>query len=154
MDIHARLKEMGYEMPALNPAVASYVPFKISGNHVYISGQIPVLNGAMVHAGMLGKSVTLEQGQKAAQACALNILAVVNEAVQGDWSRVQFCLKLGGFVNAAPDFTDHSKVINGASDIMAGTLGESGKHTRFAIGVSSLPLGSSVEVDAIFEITP
>ena len=78
----------------------------------------------------------------------------MNEAVQGDWSRVQFCLKLGGFVNAAPDFTDHSKVINGASDIMAGTLGESGKHTRFAIGVSSLPLGSSVEVDAIFEITP
>ncbi len=151
-DIEARLKEMDIELPEAAAPAANYVPYVISGNTLFIAGQIPFLNGHKMHMGRLGEDLTLEQGAEAAQACGLNILAQVKAAVGGDWSKVKRCVKLGGFVNCTPDFTDHPKVINGASDIMAAVLGKAGKHARFAVGAPSLPLGVAVEVDAIFEL--
>ncbi len=152
MDIREKLKALGYELPQAAAPAANYVPYAISGNYLFIAGQIPVLNGHAVHPGRVGYSVTLEQGIEAARACALNILAQTDAAVGGDWSRIIRCVKLGGFVNCEPDFNDHPKVINGASDLMVAVMGEAGKHARFAVGAPSLPLGMSVEVDAVFEI--
>ena len=105
-----------------------------------------------MHLGRVGEDLSREDGQKAAQACALNILAQVNEAVGGDWSKVKRCIKLGGFVNCTPDFTDMPFVVNGASDLIAAVMGEAGKHARFAVGAPSLPRGVAVEVDAILEL--
>lgn len=147
-----RLAERGLELPKPASAAANYVPFVISGNTLFIAGQIPFLNGEKLHIGRVGDTLTLEQGQDAAKACALNILAQAKEAVGGDWSRIIRCVKLGGFVNAGADFDQHPAVINGASEIMVAALGEIGRHARFAVGASNLPFGVAVEIDAIFEI--
>ena len=147
-----RLAELGLELPKPAVAAANYVPFVISGNQIFIAGQIPFLNGEKLHIGRVGDTLTIEQGQAAAKACALNILAQVKEAVNGDWSRIVRCVKLGGFVNSTPDFDQHPAVINGASEIMVAALGEIGRHARFAVGASNLPFGVAVEIDAIFEI--
>jgi enamine deaminase RidA (YjgF/YER057c/UK114 family) len=147
-----RLAELGLELPKPAAAAANYVPFVISGNQIFIAGQIPFLNGEKLHIGRVGDTLTIEQGQAAAKACALNILAQAREAVNGDWSRIVRCVKLGGFVNATPDFDQHPAVINGASEIMVAALGEIGRHARFAVGASNLPFGVAVEIDAIFEI--
>lgn len=152
MNIQEKLKDLDLELPKVAPPVATYVPYAISGNHVYVSGQIPFLNGETMHQGRLGDNCTIEQGIEAARACALNILAQVNEAIGGDWGKVKECVKLGVFVNSTADFIDQSKVANGASDLMVAVLGDAGKHARFAVGVSSLPVGVAVEVDAVFEI--
>lgn len=152
MSLQEKLQENGYELPKVAAPAANYVPYVTTGNLVYVSGQIPFLNGEKMHMGRLGENLILEEGAKAAQACALNILAQVNEAVGGNWSRVKRCVKLGGFVNSTPDFTNQPLVINGASDLIGAVLGDAGKHARFAVGVSSLPLGVAVEIDAIFEI--
>lgn len=146
------LEKAGYELPQVAAPAANYVPYTISGSTLYIAGQIPFLNGEPMHQGRVGDDFTLEQGQAAAQACALNILAQVNEAVGGDWSRVKRCLKLGGFVQCTPDFTAQAQVINGASNLIGEVMGEAGKHARFAVGAPALPFGVSVEIDAIFEI--
>lgn len=147
-----RLQELGLELPQAAAAAANYVPFVLSGNHLFIAGQIPFLNGEKLHIGRVGDTLTIEQGQAAAKACALNILAQTNAAVNGDWSRVKRCVKLGGFVNSGPDFDQHPAVINGASEVMVAALGEAGRHARFAVGASNLPFGVAVEIDAIFEI--
>ena len=152
MDIHSKLKDLGLELPKAAAPAANYVPYVISGNHIYIAGQIPFLNGEKMHMGKLGNGLEIEDGKKAAQACALNILGQVNAAINGDWSRVKRCVKLGAFVNCTPDFNDHPAVVNGASDLMVAVLDEAGKHARFAVGAPSLPLGVAVEIDAIFEI--
>lgn len=152
MDITDKLRQAGYELPQAAAPAANYVPFIISGSHLYVSGQIPFLNGEKMHLGRLGEDLSAAQGQEAARACALNILAQVDKAVNGDWSRVKRCVKLGAFVNCTPDFTDHPLVVNGASDLMVTALGERGKHARFAVGAPSLPLGVAVEIDALFEI--
>jgi enamine deaminase RidA (YjgF/YER057c/UK114 family) len=146
------LAELGLELPKAAAAAANYVPFVISGNMLFIAGQIPFLNGEKLHIGRVGDTLTIEQGQAAAKACALNILAQAKSAVDGDWSRIVRCVKLGGFVNAGPDFDQHPAVINGASEVMVAALGESGRHARFAVGASNLPFGVAVEIDAIFEI--
>ena len=148
----SRLAELGLELPKAAAAAANYVPFVISGNMVFIAGQIPFLNGEKMHIGRVGDTFTVEQGQAAAKACALNILAQAKAAVDGDWSRIVRCVKLGGFVNSGADFDQHAAVLNGASEVMVAALGESGRHARFAVGASSLPFGVAVEVDAIFEI--
>lgn len=150
--IAEKLKEMGYELPEAAAPAANYVPYVVSGRHIFIAGQIPFLNGQKMHLGRLGDDLTIEDGVEAARACALNILAQANAAVQGDWKMIKNCLKLGGFVNCTPDFTDHPKVINGASDLIVEAMGEAGKHARFAVGAPSLPLGVAVEIDAVFEI--
>lgn len=152
MSIHDALEKSGLTLPQVAAPAANYVPYVISGNQIFVAGQIPFLNGEAMHQGRLGDSFTVEDGKKAAQACALNILAQVDAAVGGDWARVQKCVKLGAFVCCTPDFTDHPAVVNGASDLMVEVLGEKGKHARFAVGVPSLPLGVAVEIDAVFEI--
>lgn len=150
--LQSRLAQAGYELPKVAPPAANYVPYVQSGQTLYIAGQIPFLNGEKMHQGRLGETMSIEEGQKAASTCALNILAQVNAAVDGDWSRVKKCIKLGGFVNCTPDFDQMPAVVNGASDLIAQIMGESGKHARFAVGAPNLPFGVAVEIDAIFEI--
>lgn len=153
MNIAEKLKTLGHELPQVAAPAANYVPYVITGDDfLFISGQIPFLNGQSMHLGRLGESLSLEQGIEAASACGLNILAQANAAVNGDWGQIKRLVKLGGFVNCTPDFTDHPKVINGASDLMVAVMGEAGKHTRFAVGAPSLPLGVAVEIEALFEL--
>ncbi len=152
MSLQEKLQELGYELPKAAAPAANYVPYVISGNTVFVAGQIPFLNGEQMHLGRLGEDLSIEQGIEAAKACALNILAQANAAVDGDWIRVKRCVKLGGFVNCTPDFNDHPKVINGASDLIVAAMGDAGKHARFAVGAPSLPLSVAVEIDAVFEI--
>lgn len=149
--IEARLKELGVSLPSPPMPVASYVPVTISGKMVFVSGQIPIADGAVKYVGKLGVDVPLETGQAAAQLCAINILAQLKGAI-GDLDKVVKCLRLGVFVNAAPDYTQHPEVANGASDLIAAVFGEAGKHARAAVGVGSLPRGVAVEVEALFEI--
>lgn len=151
-EIETRLQQIGLALPAAAPPAALYVPYTISGSTLYIAGQIPFLNGEKKHIGRLGDSMTIEDGQKAAQACALNILAQALAAAGGDETKLLRCLKLGGFVNCTPDFDQMPAVINGASELMVHVLGERGKHARFAVGAPNLPFGVAVEIDAIFEI--
>ncbi len=152
MNIQTKLQDLNLSLPTVAPPAANYVPYVISGKTLFISGQIPFLNGEKMHLGCIGGNLSTEEGVEAARACALNILAQVNEAVGGDWSKVSRCVKLGGFVNCTSDFTDQPTVISGASNLIADVMGETGKHARFAVGAPSLPLGVAVEIDAIFEL--
>lgn len=153
MSLAEKLQKLGYELPQAAAAAANYVPYVIADDDfLFIAGQIPFLNGQKMHIGRLGENLDVEQGAAAARACALNILAQAHAAVGGDWGRIKRCVKLGGFVNATADFTDHPKVINGASDLIVAVMGEAGKHARFAVGAPSLPFGVAVEIDAVFEI--
>jgi enamine deaminase RidA (YjgF/YER057c/UK114 family) len=149
--IEARLAELGLTLPAAPNPVANYVPFAITGNLLFISGQISKAGDGTIVSGTLGSDVTLENGQAAARLCALNILAQAKAAL-GDLDRIAQVVRLTGFVAATAAFTDHPKVVNGASDLMVEVLGDKGKHTRAAVGVASLPMGSAVEVDAILAI--
>lgn len=151
-DVTANLKEMGFDLPQTAPPLYNYVPYVISGSLVFIAGQIPFINGQKLYIGKLGETMDIPTGQKAAQNCALNILANLRDAIAGDWTRVVRCVKVGGFVNSTPDFDQQSVVINAASDLLVSALGERGKHARFAVSAPSLPLGAAVEIDAVFEI--
>lgn len=146
-----RLKELGVTLPALAAPLANYVPFTRSGNTLYISGQLPVKDGQVVK-GLLGAGMDVEAAKEAARLCAINIVAQASAALDGDLDRVARCLRLGGFVASTPDFFDHPKVVNGASDFIVQAFGDAGKHARAAVGVAALPLGAAVEVDAIFEV--
>lgn len=146
------LASLNIVLPTPPSAVANYVPYVIEGNRVIISGQLPLKNGQVAFKGKIGQEVSLEEGQTAARLCAINILTQLKDACAGDLGRVQKCLRLGGFVSCNSDFIDHSKVINGASDLMVEVFGEKGRHARAAIGVISLPLGAAVEVEATFLI--
>lgn len=150
--VDKKLAEKNITLPPSAAPAANYVPYVISGNLVYISGQLPMENGKPQAIGKLGKEFTVEQGQVTARICAINILSHLKGAVGGDWGRVKRCVRLGVFVNSTPDFTDQPKVANGASDFIVEVLGDAGKHARAAVGVPALPLGVSVEIDAIFEI--
>lgn len=150
--LEQQLARMGHVLPDAAAPAANYVPFTVSGSLVLISGQLPMRDGAVAYRGRLGDGVDVEEGQAAAALCALNLLAQARNACGGDLGRLGRCLKLGGFVACTPDFTDHPKVINGASDLIAEAMGEAGQHARFAVGAASLPLGASVEVEAIFEL--
>lgn len=150
--VQTRLKELGVTLPTPSAPAANYVPYVLSGTTLYVSGQLPTKDGVMVK-GCLGKDATIEQGQEAAKLCAINILAQVNAALNGNLDRIVRCNKLGGFVASAPDFTDHPKVINGASDFIVAALGDAGKHARAAVGVAALPFGVAVEVEAVFEVS-
>lgn len=150
--IESRLKELGITLPVAAVPVANYVPFTISGNLLHISGQLPMEDGKVAVTGILGRDVDADAGKRAAQLCAINILSQVKAALGGDLGRVRRILKLNGFVASAPDFNGQPQVINGASDLFVGVLGEAGKHARSAVGVSALPLGAAVEIDAVVEI--
>ncbi len=150
--IDARLSQLGIELPKAAAPAANYVPYVVSGNHVYIAGQVTVWNGEFKFIGRLGQEFGVDEGYQAARLCALNIIAQVKAACGGDLDRVVRCVKLGGFVNSTPDFTDQPKVINGASDLIVEVFDDKGQHARFAVGTATLPLGVAVEVDAVFEI--
>eukprot|EP00747_Dinoflagellata_sp_TGD_P183960 gnl/TRDRNA2_/TRDRNA2_39216_c0_seq1.p1 gnl/TRDRNA2_/TRDRNA2_39216_c0~~gnl/TRDRNA2_/TRDRNA2_39216_c0_seq1.p1 ORF type:complete len:163 (+),score=31.28 gnl/TRDRNA2_/TRDRNA2_39216_c0_seq1:47-535(+) len=154
--IEARLKELGIELPAAPPAAGNYVPWKRSGNQVFISGQLPKSADGNLLTGRVGSGgLEVEAGQEAAKRCALALVGQMKDACGGDLDRVRQILRLEGFVNAAPDFNDHPKVINGASDWLCEVFGqEVGAHSRFAVGCSSLPLGAAVEIGAVIEIEP
>ncbi len=151
--IEARLTELGIKLPPTANPVASFVPYVTVGTVVYISGQLPRVDGKLAIAGKLGRGVTVENGKAAARICALNLLANLKAACGGDLDRVIRCVRLTGFVNSDPDFTEQPQVVNGASDLMIEVLGERGKHARTAVGVAALPANAAVEVEAIFEIS-
>ena len=150
--IASRLEELGITLPTPAKPVANYVAYTMSGNLVFISGQVPYGPDGLEYQGKVGADLTTEDGVAAARLCAINILAQLRAALDGDLERVVRCLKLGGFVNTVPDFADHPAVINGASNLMVEVLGDRGRHARFAVGAGSLPLNVAVEVDAIFEV--
>ncbi len=151
--IDSRLAELGIELPEAAAAVANYVPWAISGNQVFVSGQVTLLGGELKYIGKLGAEFDADEGAQAARLCALNIIAQVKQACGGDLDRVVRCVKLGAFVNSTPDFGDQPKVVNGASDLMVEVFGDKGIHARFAVGAVILPFNVAVEIDAIFEIS-
>ncbi len=150
--IDKRLQELNISLPVPAKPVANYVPWTRTGALVFISGQGPITEGKVLYPGQLGKSVSLEDGIKSARLCAINLIAQLKDACGGDLDRVRRIVKLIGFVNATPEFTEHPKVINGASDLMVEVFGEAGRHARSAVASPSLPLGFSTEVEAIAEI--
>lgn len=153
MSVQSRLQELGIQLPNPPAPVASYVPYTISGNQVFISGQIPLKDGKPHHIGKVGADIGLDEAREAAKLCAINILAQLGAACGGNLDRVVRCLKLGVFVNAVADFAQQPEVANGASDLMVQVFGDAGKHARAAVGVGSLPRGVAVEVEAVFEIS-
>jgi enamine deaminase RidA (YjgF/YER057c/UK114 family) len=150
--IEARLKELGIELPQPAAPVANYVPYTISGNLVFISGQICQWNSELRFVGKLGAEITIADGRAAARLCALNIIAHLRVAAGGDLDRVRRILRVGGFVNCTPEFTEMPQVVNGASDLMVEVFGDIGRHARAAVGMNSLPGGVAVEVEATVEI--
>jgi enamine deaminase RidA (YjgF/YER057c/UK114 family) len=150
--IEQRLREMGMLLPEPPKPVASYVPYTITGKLVVISGQIPLGPDGPRYLGKLGENVSLEDGKAAAQLCALNLLAQLKAACGGHLDKARRCLRLGVFVNATPDFTQHPEVANGASDFIVQAMGDDGRHARAAVGASSLPRGVALEVEGLFEI--
>jgi len=150
--VAARLAEKGIVLPEAVTPVAAYVPWVITGNLLFISGQVPFKDGNLSHTGHLGGNVSVDEGYDCARVCALNILAQVNEALKGDLDRVSRVVKLTGFVASTAEFGDQPKVINGASDLMAEAFGDNGRHARAAVGVAALPMNCAVEVEAIFEL--
>jgi enamine deaminase RidA (YjgF/YER057c/UK114 family) len=149
--IDRKLEELGLELPVAAAPVAAYVPTVLAGNLLHISGQLPFKDGKVV-TGRLGDGVSLEDGQDAAQRCALMLVAQIKAALGGDLGRVERIVKLGVFVNSHGDFTDQPKVANGASELMVALFGEAGRHARSAVGVPVLPLGAAVEIDAIVQV--
>ena len=152
MDFENKIKELKINLPEAKPPVGSYVATKIVGNLLYISGQISISENGELIKGKVGKDLSVDDGYKAAERCGLSIVSQAKVACHGDLSKIKSCIKLTGFVNSTDDFTDQPKVINGASDLISTIFGDSGMHTRAAVSTNSLPLGVSVEVDAIFEL--
>lgn len=153
MTIEDKLAEMGVTIPDPKPALGSYVPAVQTGSLVFVSGNLPIqADGSMLHSGKLGEEVSVEEGYAAAKQCAINCLSAA-KGIIGDLNNVQQVVKLRVLVNSTPDFTDQPAVANGASDLIVELFGESGKHARAAVGVASLPLGVSVEVELVLEVS-
>ena len=152
MSFEDKIKELNIKLPKAADPVGSYVATKIIGNLLFISGQISINENGELIKGKVGKDLDTEAGYNAAKRCALSIVAQVKKACNDDLSKIKSCVKLTGFVNSTDNFTDQPKVINGASDLITSIFGDAGMHTRAAVSTNSLPLGVSVEVDAIFEL--
>ncbi len=150
--IDARLAELGIVLPEAPAPVANYVPYVVHGSLIFVSGQIPFVDGELSFVGKVGDDVSLEDAHMAARVCALNVLAHVRAACDGDLDRMNRCIRLGGFVNGADDFKQHPQVMNGASDLIVEVFGDKGRHARFAVGAGNLPGGVAVEVEGVFEI--
>ncbi len=151
MSAEEALKEMGLALPEMAKPLASYVPWVRTGNLVFVSGQVCLAGGELKFKGKIGRDLTPEEGYEAAKLCCLNCLAAVRAAV-GTLDRVKRVVKVVGFVNSAPGFTDHPKVVNGASDLLAEVFGEAGRHARSAVGVFELPANAAVEVEMVVEV--
>jgi enamine deaminase RidA (YjgF/YER057c/UK114 family) len=152
MNFNDKIKELKIELPEPKAPVGSYVATKIVGNLLYVSGQISIGSNGELIKGKVGKDLTTDEAYNAAERCGLSIIAQVKNACNGDLSKIKSCIKLTGFVNSTEDYIEQPKVINGASDLIASIFGDAGMHTRAAVSSNSLPLGVSVEVDAIFEL--
>ncbi len=152
MNYNDKIKSLKIKLPDAKSPVGNYVATKISGNMLFVSGQISIDENGQLIKGKIGKDLDTEAGYNAAKRCALSIVAQVKKACNDDLSKIKSCIKLTGFVNSTDNFTDQPKVINGASDLIASIFGDAGMHTRAAVSTNSLPLGVSVEVDAIFEL--
>ena len=152
MSFEDKINELKIKLPKAADPVGSYVATKISGKLLFISGQISIDENGVLIKGKVGKDLDTEAGYNAAKRCAMSIVAQVKKACNDDLSKIKSCIKLTGFVNSTEDFIEQPKVINGASDLIASIFGDSGMHTRAAVSTNSLPLGVSVEVDAIFEL--
>ena len=152
MSANENLEKLKIKLPEAKAPVGNYVATKISGKMLFISGQISIDENGQLIKGKIGKDLDTEAGYNAAKRCALSIVAQVKKACDNDLSKIKSCIKLTGFVNSTDDFTEQPKVINGASDLIASVFGNQGMHTRAAVSTNSLPLGVSVEVDAIFEL--
>ncbi len=150
--VEKKLSELGIVLTEPAAPVANYVPFVRTGNLLMVSGQVCLDAGKLVAKGKLGAGVSIEDGQKAARACAVNLLAQVKAAL-GDLDKVARVVRLGGFVNSAPDFLEGPKVMNGASDLMVAAFGEKGKHARSTVGVAALPQDAAMEVEGLFEVS-
>jgi enamine deaminase RidA (YjgF/YER057c/UK114 family) len=151
--IGARLTALGLELPEPSLPGANYVPWVRTGELVFLTGQLSQWNGERRFVGKLGQPFTVEEGQQAARLCALNLIAHLQTAVQGDLDRVKRVVRLAGFVNSTPDFVGQSQVMNGASDLFVDVFGEAGRHARMAVGVSALPYDVAVEVEGVFEVS-
>jgi len=149
--ISDKLKKLNIELPIAPDPVGAYVAFKKTGNLIFISGQLPIPKDGDPIKGKIGKDLSIEEGQKAAKYCAINILAQLKKAVNGDLEKIKSCVKITGFVNSTDDFKDQPKIINPASELISSVFGDNGKHARAAVSTNSLPLGVAVEIDAIFE---
>jgi len=154
MSVEDALAQAGHVLPEAAAPAANYVPYMVQDNLVYVSGQLPLKDGALLCTGKVGKGVSVEQATQAAQACALNIIAQVKAAAGGDLSRVKHVVKLGAFVACSDDFTGQPAIANGASDLMVLAFGDKGRHARFAVGTNTLPLDTPVEIDAIVALYP
>lgn len=152
MSIEEKIQELGLSLPTPAVSVANYVPFVITGNLVSISGQLPMGPDGPAYTGKVGDDVSVEDATKAAKLCALNIIAQLKQALDGDLERVERVVRLGGFVNCIDGFAGQPAIINGASDVMVDVFGEKGRHSRAAVGVNALPLNVPVEIDALIEI--
>lgn len=150
--IDTKLKELGIELPSPPAPVASYVPYVRTGNLVFISGQVTLGSSGLEYVGIVGKDFTTAEGQAAARLCAVNVIAQLKAALNGDLDRVTRCVKVTGFVNAVPGYAEHPEVINGASNLFGEVFGDAGRHARAAVGAGSLPRNVAVEVEAIFEV--
>ncbi|MGN7291317.1 RidA family protein [Rhizobium sp. SAFR-030] len=150
--IEDRLKELGIELPVAAAPAANYLPYTLSGNTLYISGQLPMEAGKVAVTGLVGSDVDVATAQRAAELCAINILAQAKAALGGDLGKIRRVLKLNGFIASAPGFVEQHLVMNGASNLVANVLGEPGKHARAAVGMAALPFNAAVEVDAILEV--
>lgn len=150
--IEDKLKQLNIKLDEASKPAGSYVPYVISNNLVFISGQLPFIDGTITIKGKVDKDVSIDDGIKMAEVCAKALLSQLKAACNGDLDKVIRVVKLGGFVASSPDFTDHPKIINGASDLIVKIFEEKGKHSRFAVGVASLPLNAPVEIEGIFEI--
>lgn len=148
----ARLAKLGLALPALTAPLANYVPWVKTGHLVFVAGQLPMRDGRIAYTGKVGEAVTPEQGVEAARQCLLNALAHLKTACGGDLGLVRRVVRLGGFVAATPGFTEHSAVMNGASDLAVAIFGDAGRHARATVGVASLPGDAAVQVDGIFEL--
>ena len=146
------IKKLDLIIPEMPTPMANYVPFKVAGNTVYVSGQGPVVDGKIIYSGKVGKEISEEDGIKAAELCCINIVSALKTSLDGDWDRLETFLKLGAFVNCDENFSDQPKIINGASDLLVSIFGDKGRHARFAVGSNSLPFNISVEIDAIIKI--
>ena len=150
--ITKKLEELNIQLPPAAPPAASYLPWTRSGNLVFISGQLPMDEGKIKYAGKVGTDITSDDGIAAARLCALNAFSQLREALDGDFSKVRRCVRLGGFVNAPADFDKHPAIVNGASEAVLEIMGDPGRHARVAVGVSNLPFNASVELEALFEV--
>jgi enamine deaminase RidA (YjgF/YER057c/UK114 family) len=150
--IDQNLAKLNIEIPQFSAPAANYLPFTKSGKQIFISGQLPMQNGKMAFQGKVGREVSIEDASKAAEICAINIIAVLKAACDNNLDNVAKCVKLGIFINAIDNFANHPQIGNGASNLMVAIFGDAGKHARFAMGAGSLPFNAPVEIDAIFEI--